>query len=207
MKSVFFFILINISSTLLGQNFDINVLYDNSKLLREPIPWGECIKYLPKNSIIKVLDYKDDYILAVSTPDTGWINKMNITQNDELKGFVEYKLYLVDSTQKSINETLLKIEQEAMQKEKSNKDSLSVSLNIKRKQEIFKKYEKAVANKLYAGKVWFGMTKEMAQDSWGTPIKKNISESNTLKNEEWIYLNDKYLYFKNGKLDSFKYSE
>ncbi|MFO7620277.1 MAG: hypothetical protein R6W81_03310, partial [Bacteroidales bacterium] len=61
------------------------------------------------------------------------------------------------------------------------------------------KYGSAMAARLDAGKIWKGMTKDMVQDSWGTPQKINRVISGNIIKEEWIYRNS-WLYFENDNL-------
>jgi hypothetical protein len=61
------------------------------------------------------------------------------------------------------------------------------------------KYGASLADKLFEGKIWKGMTSEMVKDSWGTADKINrVISSNVIK-EEWIYKNT-WLYFENNIL-------
>ncbi len=61
------------------------------------------------------------------------------------------------------------------------------------------KYGSPLADKLFEGKIWKGMSSEMVKDSWGTADKINrVISSNVIK-EEWIYKNT-WLYFENNIL-------
>lgn len=53
-------------------------------------------------------------------------------------------------------------------------------------------------DKMLNGKVPVGITEEMVIDTWGKPEKINRSSTG----EQWVY-GSQYLYFKNGKLESF----
>lgn len=49
--------------------------------------------------------------------------------------------------------------------------------------------------------VYIGMTKQQVLDSmWGEPIKINTTTTRYGVNEQWVYPNNNYLYFENGKL-------
>ncbi len=61
------------------------------------------------------------------------------------------------------------------------------------------KYGTSIADKLYAGKIWKGMTPEMVKDSWGSPKKINRVINGNEVREEWIY-NDTWLYMQNDEL-------
>ena len=58
------------------------------------------------------------------------------------------------------------------------------------------KYGTSMAARLYAGKIWKGMSSEMVKDSWGTAVKINREVSGNIIKEEWIYKTT-WLYFEN----------
>jgi len=62
-----------------------------------------------------------------------------------------------------------------------------------------KKYGGEIASRLYAGKVWKGMTGEMVRDSWGSPHKINRVISGNNIREEWIYTSS-WLFIENNTL-------
>ena len=66
------------------------------------------------------------------------------------------------------------------------------------------KYGKNKGKLIAGGKVWVSISYEMARDSWGEPtdVQKTTVSSGTT--EKWIYPDSRYLYFKNGRLDSWK---
>jgi len=55
-----------------------------------------------------------------------------------------------------------------------------------------------------SGRTVFGMTKNMVRASVGSPNDINITSGSWGTNEQWVYDN-KYLYFKNGVLESMQY--
>jgi hypothetical protein len=61
------------------------------------------------------------------------------------------------------------------------------------------KYGTTVAAKMFAGKIWKGMTAEMVLDSWGKPVKVNRTINADLIREEWIYKNS-WLFIENDAL-------
>jgi hypothetical protein len=68
-----------------------------------------------------------------------------------------------------------------------------------RYEELVNKYGTAMADRIYAGKIWKGMNSEMVHDSWGTALKINRIISGNIIKEEWIYSNT-WLYFENNTL-------
>jgi hypothetical protein len=62
-----------------------------------------------------------------------------------------------------------------------------------------KKYGPDMAARLYAGKIWKGMTSQMVQDSWGTPLQVNSSVNTNPVRYEWVYKSSS-LYLENNTL-------
>lgn len=53
-----------------------------------------------------------------------------------------------------------------------------------------------------------GMTKEeILFSSWGSPVEKNILDSNSGTSEQWVYSLDKYIYFEDGLVTAIQKSE
>ena len=76
-----------------------------------------------------------------------------------------------------------------------------------RKQNIFSKYSEETAKKIIDEKIWIGMTKQMAIDSWGHPGTINRTVTETTVKEQWVYrrnYNTIYLYFRNGILYTYQ---
>ncbi|MFO7574014.1 MAG: hypothetical protein R6W67_02510 [Bacteroidales bacterium] len=61
------------------------------------------------------------------------------------------------------------------------------------------KYGKDIATKIYAGKIWKGMTTAMVRDAWGEPDRTNRVVVNSIVKEEWIYRST-WLLMEQGKL-------
>lgn len=62
------------------------------------------------------------------------------------------------------------------------------------------KWSKKVWDAIKQEEVFIGMTREMAFLSWGEPKDINSTTSKSGRFEQWVYPNDVYLYFTNGKL-------
>jgi hypothetical protein len=73
-----------------------------------------------------------------------------------------------------------------------------------RLESMISKYGKNKGKLIANGKVWVSISFQMARDSWGEPtdIQKTTVSSGTT--QKWIYPDNRYLYFKNGRLDSWK---
>ena len=81
---------------------------------------------------------------------------------------------------------------------------ISTSSGEDRVQRMIDKYGKNKGKMIAAGKVWTSISTEMALDSWGEPVDKQKSELNNLTTERWIYPDNRFLYFENDRLISWK---
>ena len=70
---------------------------------------------------------------------------------------------------------------------------------ISRYQYLENKYGPSMAARLYEGKIWKGMSAQMAKDSWGSPKKINRVISENVVKEEWFF-SSTWLYFQNSTL-------
>ena len=82
---------------------------------------------------------------------------------------------------------------------KSDYEQVILAKN-KRKANLIRKYGTAIANLIIQGKVRIGMTKQMCLESWGKPDDINTTTGSYGTHEQWVYGNENYLYFENGKL-------
>jgi len=69
---------------------------------------------------------------------------------------------------------------------------------------LIKKYGKKKGPMIADGRVWVGVSPEMAMDSWGEPDSKKKSEGSWGVNETWYYPEGKYIFFENGRLSKWK---
>jgi len=81
---------------------------------------------------------------------------------------------------------------------------ITTSSSVDRVQQMIDKYGKNKGKMIAAGKVWTSISTEMALDSWGEPVDKQKSELNNLTTERWIYSDNRFLYFENDRLISWK---
>jgi hypothetical protein len=76
-----------------------------------------------------------------------------------------------------------------------------------RQVDYIRKWGKKAASAIVAHEVFVGMTAEAAQESWGVPAKKNVSEIGGKKNEQWVYpvgKRSKYIYIIDGKVSKWE---
>ena len=67
---------------------------------------------------------------------------------------------------------------------------------------ILRKYGKSVSDLINKGVVKIGWTKQMCIYSWGKPNDINKTTNKYGTTEQWVYDDNTYLYFENGKLTS-----
>jgi hypothetical protein len=91
------------------------------------------------------------------------------------------------------------VDRQVSQKQRSSVVSQPVDESQDKFTYLENKYGTNMANKLIAGKIWKGMSAEMANDSWGTADKINRIISGNIVKEEWIFRGT-WLYFENNTL-------
>jgi len=69
---------------------------------------------------------------------------------------------------------------------------------------MISKYGKNKGKLIASGKVWTSISYEMAIDSWGEPDDVQKTSLASGSTEKWTYPDGRYLYFKNGRLESWK---
>lgn len=99
----------------------------------------------------------------------------------------------------SINRTLKRISEA---EDKANARALAESLK-KRKADLIKRFGATNGERLAAGKIWIGMTSQMARVVLGEPKKNNRTVNARGVDEQWVYENE-YYYFTNGVLTAWQ---
>ena len=102
----------------------------------------------------------------------------------------------------SMNVETLEVRNDRLEKQRKENLKREVEANTHRKM-LVSKYGSVNGERVFAGKIWLGMTKEMAEDSWGKPSDINRTVGSWGVKEQWIY-SDAYLYFDNGILNSWQ---
>jgi len=113
-----------------------------------------------------------------------------------------------------ISKSCLRLYSEVLKEEKAKAIAIA-----KKKEEIAKrkkieeeillsklteKYGSDIAQKIISHIIWIGMTEEMTKDSLGEPLHINRTVYSSGTHEQWVYPDDKYLYFENGILTSWQ---
>jgi DNA-binding protein H-NS len=145
--------------------------------------WKDEVGTIPKGTTIMAFDFKDNYYFVAYDTLSGYVMSMNVETLDERERKVELQRKRVQNqaaqAQKRVNE-----------------------LQARRKS-LISKYGTDAGQKISDRKIWLGMTKEMAEESWGKPRDINRTVGSWGVKEQWVY-SDAYLYFDNGILNSWQ---
>ena len=164
----------------------------STELIDNPSYKGRKISSLSKGDTIKVIDFEKKYYKAISNNKLGYVLYLYVESNDKLKELKKIK----QSKEREILEQERKKEQQLANEQKEQQDKF-------RKSNLISQYGQNNGVRIYENKIWIGMTKEMAIDSWGEPDDINRTVGNWGVHEQWIYGNT-YVYFENGKLTSWQ---
>lgn len=185
--------------------FSIPVKTKESIFIREmPSLFAKISFTIPKGSNIIVIGYKSEFFTVKFQNQSGFAFYSNIPLNDELNRIMEYYT-IKEKKDAAINYAKL---QEKWKEEKHTAVEKEATIRAEneaiKKQKMIKEYGIINADKIMSGKIWIGMTSEMAIDSWGEPKDINRTVTNYGTNEQWVYSDKNLLYFKNGKLTAWQ---
>jgi hypothetical protein len=194
----------------------------NGKIRKSNTPISDVILNLKEGDTIKLTDYQQGYWVVNVGPFYGFLSDLYIKQNDsEIAAFKkqlelrneEYKILKLQEKNREerlmVQEMILK--EKLLKEENNTKEKLQMEITRKnavqrlkdKKDNLYSKYGKEIADKLLNRQFWIGMTTEMAEISLGSPRNKNKSVGKWGVNEQWVYYKD-YLYFENGILESYQ---
>jgi hypothetical protein len=197
----------------------------NGKIRKSNTPISDVILNLKEGDTIKLTDYQKGYWVVNVGPFYGFLSDLYVNQNDsEIAAFKkqlelrneEYrilKLQEKDREQRLMEQEMI-LKDKLIKEENSTKEKLQMEIARKnalqrlkdKKDNLYSKYGKEIADKLLNKFYWIGMTTEMAEISLGSPRNKNKSVGRWGVNEQWVYYST-YLYFENGKLTSYQKTE
>lgn len=129
--------------------------------------------------------YEDGNTRFLKAADSGFLYIKYLNQSDDLIGLIKK----FDAEKDSIGI----IQNEVYQKQKQKNYEA-------KKAKLIAAFGQENAKKILEGKIWLGMTANMAVQSWGRPEKINTTVGTFGKHEQWIYPNNEYLYFENDIL-------
>jgi len=128
--------------------------------------------------------------------DTNW---WVVTYGDKTGYMLDYCFEVTTEVEKIRKGTMPAYEFANFEREQKQKTA-SAAKEKQRKERILREYGKVEGEKVLKGVVWIGMSDSQAYDSWGAPKDINRTTSAYGKKEQWVYDNNQYLYFKDGKL-------
>ena len=134
------------------------------------------ILIIPSGSVVSVLGSDSTYL---------------IVSYQENKGYIFTKHAIIDKAPNTFKEMQSARSPEVAQPLQTQTDSRYDALE--------RKYGSAMAERIYAGKIWKGMNSDMVRDSWGATEKINRVINGSVIKEEWIYRST-WLYFENNTL-------
>ncbi len=179
----------------------------NAKIYDSPSINRKRLSDVPRGEHVTVLDIDSEGFMtsAIYGEIIGYIPRMYLYPEDPaVKDFLDRKLRL------NLEEAKLKREQVAKEAKLSNEEQARQA-ELRRQAQakeryarLVKKYGSTTGRKIAEGKIWLGITPEMARDSWGRP--KDINRTVTVSGvrEQWVYGSHQYLYFNNGILTSWQ---
>lgn len=151
-------------------------------------------------SAIRLFGDKDDITSVLTLIPAGDI--VEIVKPDTTSGYV---LVLYNDQQGYVKADNLNYNLTAAD---LNKDTLPVETSVQsqpapasRYDRIMMKYGAPLGKLLYEHKIWKGINSDMTLDSWGKPLRINLTYNDNVREEEWIY-SKKWLLFKDNVLVS-----
>ena len=157
-------------------------LYETPKILK-------LIGSLPKGTKVYVIGYDDGRLLITDMEKKGYVASNYIEKNDLVEKYIDIK------------------SKEAYEIRESKLEEIRQGRIAKRHAEIkskFGSYGNQVVDNIINNKFWVGMTDEMAIYSLGkaNSINRSVYSDNKVR-EQWVY-DTAYLYFVDGKLQSYQ---
>ncbi len=169
-------ILTDLESTQQSENESIYATVNSAtRLFRDKDDLTSVLMIIPRGSVANVLDTVDTYLQISFEGNKGYIDIRHAVAEDRPPADKAS-----DSFQKPSR-------QEPASRQVHQESRLSI---------LERKYGSDMASQICSGKIWKGMSAEMVNDSWGTPLKINRVISGSNIKEEWIYKST-WLYFQN----------
>lgn len=149
---------------------------------------GNTLDVLTENKVFSILGYENEYLKIAYNNKIGFVNTVWAENNDAISKYI--KLKKIEDNHKIFQESLKREQEEKILQQQQEK-------------KILKKYGQKILDRIKGGKIWIGMTSEMARMSIGNPIKINQSVGKWGTHQQWVY-DSTYLYFENGILTSYQ---
>lgn len=156
---------------------------------RETVPYYEEINRKSKIDVIErhsefiVLEHPNEKMFKISYNNKiGYISTMWTITEKELERVLKY-----ENSAEFIKS----------QKDRQNREKIAL---IER-DALIKKFGSKYGNLVFNKQVTLGMNKHMVRSSWGSPETINKSTYSWGTTEQWVYSNNRYVYFKNNTVN------
>ena len=141
---------------------------------------------------IKVTDYdpEHDSYRVIFKDKTGYLPSHYVKETEQVKAIKEAgALKRLRAIEAEIKKDELAAAEKKAEEQKNQKrlQVLAEKARQDRKARLIAKYGEETATKLLAGKVWIGMTNDMALESRGKPIRVSRVVTASVIGEDWIY--------------------
>ena len=147
---------------------------------------------------IRLFGDKDDLASVLTIVPAG--SYVDIVNSDTTSGYI---LVLFDDQQGYVQASKLNYN---LTSEEINKATVPVQTSVEnrpapasRYDRLMMKYGAPLGKLLYQNKIWKGISSDMVLDSWGKPLKINLTYNDNTRDEEWIY-SKKWLLFRDNVL-------
>jgi hypothetical protein len=149
-------------------------------------------------SAIRLFGDKDDLASVLTIIPAG--SYVDIVNPDTTSGYI---LVLYNDQQGFAQAGKLNFN---LTKDEINKATIPVQTSVEnrpapasRYDRLMMKYGSPIGKLLYQNKIWKGISSDMVLDSWGKPLKINLTYNDNTREEEWIY-SKKWLLFRDNVL-------
>jgi len=134
------------------------------RLYKEMDDLTSVIRIIPANTQIEIISKQGDYLQVKDGDSMGYVEAAKIT----------------------ITQTTPPVQQQAVQQQVVQQEVVQQQPD-NRMTYLETKYGKSIAARIYAGKIWKGMTTEMVKDAWGEPDRVNNVVVKSVQMQEMVY--------------------
>lgn len=142
----------------------IGVTKGGVRFYKEKDDLTSVIRIIPAKTEVVIISNQGDYLQVKDGEDIGYVETSKITVNQA-----------TPPVQQQVVQQQV-VQQEVVQQQPDNRMTY-----------LENKYGKSIAARIYAGKIWKGMTTDMVKDAWGEPDKINKVVVQSAQMEEFRY--------------------
>lgn len=146
------------------------------------------IMIVPNGAEVEIIRNDGDYLLVKYEDAQGFLLTEKVTVIQTAQPVVQQQV------QREFQQ-----QQEQQPQQQVRRELTQQEQQINRMTYLEHKYGRNIANRIYAGKIWKGMTTDMVKDAWGEPDRVNRVVVSSVVKEEMIYRGT-WLLMEQGKL-------